>query len=318
MILLLNPAVLQRALQHPEGQEAALRKILSLSGPELQRTRAARLGSLLLAIALDEGAPHARRVQALRAMALLKSKGAAVALSPLLKGQSPEAISLARELARTWRRLKMKAPLSAAIGHIDPEVRAQAAALGAGGEKLCQLLKEDPWPMVRRAAAQGIKDPSCLKKAFKDGELEVVLAAIQRAGDLRDPSLLVSLEAIARDSKIPLPLRAMALNSLGALGQIKLAQAVLETHLKKGGLLDLSVGAIQGLSRDGSSPARTLLRAALDSPDLRIRNSAARALLQLSEKLSVERLMPRWGARERAAVEGMRPQDPDPADSDPE
>lgn len=318
-----DPTATLQALQHPEGRNAALTELLALNPPELQAARQRpELAAVMGLIAQDRAAGRGDRALAIRAFALLglRQEGGLEILAALLKhGEDPAEVALAREAALALRQLKAPGRLEPALDSKDPEVRQHAAAAGAGGARLCLLLKADPWPIVRRAAAVGLpaQHADCLAAAFND-EHRVAIAAVEAAGRVKRPALKAPLMALAGDRKRAPRLRASALGALGALGELGPAKVVIEAHLAKGGILPLVEGALRACFLDGGPEAREILKAALGSSSERARYLAGRALLQLGERAAVEARLSGWSGRARARLEALIKDPIDPAIDDPE
>jgi HEAT repeat protein len=309
----------------------ALHGLAGLDAVALQAARKSGLAQLGLEVALDPKQPFEDRVLGIRAVALLR--GPADALAQLIgPDTSPEGVALAREAARTLAILGRTAQLSGALQHADPEIRARAAALGVGGPLLCAALN-DPWPMVRRAAAQGLgaqpAHAACLATALEDPKAPVVTAAVQAIARAGLQGLVPQLRAIAGNARAPVALRVDTVLALGRLGDLEPAGTILDTHLSKGGIVPLANGAVRAFCAAGGAPATAQLTRALQSPAANIRVVAAEGLARLEHESSVPALRALLAnlrghhrARVQAAIERLAPaaDDPanDPAANDPE
>lgn len=330
-LLAFDPAATAKALGRPEARAGALRQVLSLRLPDLERARAERLALLAAAVVADETAHLDDRILAARATALLGGDGVAPLIATsLVRTDSPEQVALAREVAIALRKLEAPAELTPGLDSADPEVRATAAAAGAGAGTLCRLLREDVWPDVRAAAADGLAGQpdhaTCLADGLRDAEQSVSLASARAAGGTGRRELVEPLRTLAGDARAPVPSRVEAFVALGRLGDAEPARRALETHLSKGGIVPLAEASVYALTHTGLAAA-PLLRRALDSEAPPVRLAAARALATIGDAESIDRLRTlRDGAglRERAVYEealqrlGHDPDEADPALDDPE
>ncbi len=319
-----------RALEHPEARPGTLRRLADLTLFELQAARRAGLGYVVAKVAADPAVGHVDRVLAVRAAAVLGGGPEVVeVLIPLtVADEAPEAVVRAREAARALSQLHESGALDGALAHADPEVRALAAAAGAGGAaRLCPLLRGDPWPRVRVAAARGLTfhpaETGCLADGLTDAAPQVRMAAAQAAAEAPVPALRPALRQVAGDVAAPVEARAEALVALAALGDTEPAGKVLDTHLAKGGIAPLALGAVRALARAGEVGR---VRAALASKAPRVQLLAARALAEAGDVASVpalEALRATLRGRARDAVDDalrrLGAADPDdPAANDPE
>lgn len=335
LALAFDPSATTRALNHADGRSGALRQLLKLNATDLQRARAAQLTPLIGLVAQDASARFADRVLATRALALLGAPDGVGSLRPLsvLTG-SPENVALAREASRALRQLGAALALEGALAHPDPEVRAMAAAAGAGRQSLCRLLESDDWPMVRAAAARGLaahpeEGAACLAAGLRDRRTQVVLAAIEAAGQVGAKALVGPLRRIAGDARASLPTRVEALIALGHLGDGEPARMVLRTHLAKGGIVPLAIAATRALAALNQIEDRPLLRRTLESEAPVVQITAAQVLATVGDTESVpllEAMLPQLAPRHRETVRYQlrrlapdRDWDPeDPASHDPE
>ncbi|MCB9539043.1 MAG: HEAT repeat domain-containing protein [Myxococcales bacterium] len=319
-----------RALEHPEARTGTLRRLADLTLAELRAARRGGLGYVVAQVAADATVDHVDRVLAVRAAAVLGGGPEVVeVLAPLtVADEAPEAVVRAREAARALSQLGEGGALDGALGHADPEVRALAAGAGAGGpERLCPLLSGDPWPRVRAAAARGLtfhpQQTGCLAEALKDAAPTVRMARARAAAEAPVPALRPALRAVAGDAAAPVEARAEALVALAGLGDVEPAGRVLDTHLAKGGIGPLALGAVRALARAGEVGR---VRAALASKDLPVQLVAVRALAEAGDAASVpalEALRTTLRGRAREAVDDalrrLGAADPDdPAADDPE
>lgn len=326
----LDLAAAARALEHPEARTGTLRRLANLTLFELQAARRAGLGYVVAQVAADAAIGHVDRVLAVRAAAILGGGPEVVdALAPLtVADEAPEAVVRAREAARALSQMGEGGALDGALGHADPEVRALAAGAGAGGAaRLCPLLTGDPWPRVRSAAARGLTfhpaDTGCLAEGLTDPTIEVRRAAARAAAEAPVAALRPGLRRLAGDAAAPAEARAEALVALAALGDTEPAGRVLDTHLAKGGIGPLALGAVRALARAGEVGR---VRAALASKTPRVQLAAVRALAEAGDVASVpalEALRVTVGGRAREDVDDalrrLGAADPDdPASNDPE
>ncbi len=311
LTLSFDPSATTRALSHADGRPGALRQLLRLGATDLARARSARLTPLIGLVAQDENIRFADRVLATRALALLGDPAGVEVLQPLsLLDGKPENVALAREASRSLRQLGATLALSDALAHSDPEVRAMAAAAGAGAQSLCRVLKSDDWPMARAAAAKGLaghpeQAATCLAAALHDVRPQVVLAAIESAGRVGAKGLIPPLRRIAGDARAVLPERVEALVALGHLGDGEPARRVLETHLAKGGIVPLATAATRALAALNAPGDRALLRRTLESEAPIVQISAAQVLATLGDAEAVpllEALLPKLAPRHRETV----------------
>ncbi len=320
-LLLAGPAfdlgATQRALARPEGREAALTTLDRLSPPDRATARAAGIGGLLVAIAADPAASLRDRAWSLRLAPLYD--GPPEPLAPLLAGaDTPEAVALAREAAQALSVAGATALLAAGRAHPDPEVRATVARSGALGADTCALLS-DPWPAVRRAAAQGLRRhpaaAGCLVPALSDADPSVVMAATRVAGGSGVAALQPALRRIAGNARAAIPARVEAIIALGHLGDTEPARRILSTHAAKGGIEPLADAAVRALAGDASDASLQPLRDALRAPSERVRVSAAQALAQRGDRDSLPairalaaRCQPQARAALAAALQRLDPQ----------
>ena len=281
---------------------ARLRAVRTMSRAQVIRARAEGLPARIAAL-LESDAALADRLLAARALGRLGTDPAISTLAAAaVRYASPEEIALAREAARALKQLHAKDALKPALTSPDPEVRAAAAASGAGGTALCDMLAKDPWPMVRIAAAQGLAGTSaaCLATGFTDPDERVSIATARAAIDAPTPALRPALRRLAASPKAATEARAHAFVALAALGDLEPAIAAMKTHLAKGEIVPLAQaavrafavkgdvgqltqalrsaspsvvrGAVQALLVEGSPAARAAVDAAIQGADPRLAN----------------------------------------------
>lgn len=339
----IDPAATVRALAHAEAREGALKQVLSADAEGRRALREAGVVEALLALALDAQAPFQARTLALRA-AGLTAHGAEVdtlasLLSPALDASPTtasdparaQALALALEASQALRGAGARAALTPAVTAADPDVRAVALGAAGGPEQLCAALS-DPQPVVRVAAARALGRQAghadCVVAALKDRAPSVRGAALSAIGEARVGSAVDAVRAIAGNARGPTQVRAEALAVLGLLGDRGPARAALDTHLSKGGIVPLALGAVAALA-DSTDPVDLgRLRAAVSSKESSVAVRAAQALALRDDRQSVPALAAlraRVGARYVADVDAALerlgappPQPPDPADLDDE
>ena len=336
-----EPAATLRALRHDEGRASAL-KVLDALSPAERAAAAAfderAIPRALAELAADAEARIGHRLLAVEVLARLAALAAVEPLSERLRHTgTPEEIAVARAAAVALRGLGARAALAPAATSPDPEVRATVAGAAAAPDTLCAALK-DPWPVVRAAAARGLAgrpaESPCLLLAFDDRDAPVRIAAIQAAGQAGVKAAAPPLRALAAETNAPLPLRVEAVVALGRLGDTEPAQKVLNTHLAKGGIVPLALGAVAALAAADRPESRETLRRALDSKAESVVAGAALALAALRDteaRPALERARERVHARHREAVEQAlerlapgaapatgSPTSDDPAAADPE
>ena len=326
-LFIFDPAATERALTNPQGRDAALSQLMSLNPSQRARVSQTDLTRAIGALANDKAASIRHRVKAIRVIALL-GEGAGSLVDLVTQTDSPESTAVAREAARALRQLGMAGALRTAVTSPDPEIRASAAAAGAGTpEVLCMLLKDDPWPIVRVAAAQGlVQHPEaavCLKQAFNAGGA-VALAAIESAASLEDPRFKESLRAIAGDAKYALTGRVEAVVALAHLGDREPADRIMATHLSSGGIEPLTMAALRAFAVFDDRPA---IRMGMTSKSPQVQVTAARILIRLRDMESMAQIralyneLPRRPARalrDELDRQGLLLPSADPAESDPE
>ncbi|MGK0362319.1 MAG: hypothetical protein ACI9U2_004640 [Bradymonadia bacterium] len=257
---------------------AVLRSVRGMSRAQIARALADGLPARVAAM-LDSQAPLPDRLLAARALGRLGTDPAISALAVVMQRYaSPEEIALAREAARALKRLRAHAALLPALASPDPEVRAAAAASGAGGAALCDVLAKDPWPMVRIAAAQGLAGTSaaCLSAGLVDPNERVSIATARAAIDAPAPALRPALRRLAANQKAATEARAHAFVALAALGDLEPATAAMKTHLAQGEIVPLALAAVRAFAVKGDVGQ---LIGALRSASPRVVRAAAQASL---------------------------------------
>jgi len=339
----LDPAATVRALGHAEAREGALRQVLNADAAARRSLREAGVVEALVALALDTQAPFEARALALRAAGASGHGSEVDALAPLLTpalertsaganaSTRARGLALALEAAQALRAAGARAALTPAATAPDPDVRAVALGAAGGPEQLCAGLS-DPQPVVRAAAARALGrhegHADCLVAALKDRAPSVRGAALMAVGEARVASAVGAVRAIAGDARGPTQVRAEALGVLGLLGDLEPARAALDTHLSKGGIVPLALGAVAALAESADTSDLGRLRAAASSKELSVAVRAARALALRGDHESlpaISALRARTGARYAADIDaalerlGAQPSaEPDPADVDDE
>jgi hypothetical protein len=189
-------------------------------------------GAAASATALLPGADFRERYLLLQPAALFAKRGAPEALrfleAVISRDPSPEVRAQAARSAREVSALKPA--LVTALSDASPRVR--EAALVALSERLgpsdaarvAELLRDDPWPFVRVAAASAFgtarlddASASALVAALDDRSLAVRLGAVKAIGSARVFSGADRVRAVASDGRLDTSLRAAALVALGRL-----------------------------------------------------------------------------------------------------
>ncbi len=252
-----DPSATIRALKYEEARQGALAQVLTLNETELKRAKGTGLATAALSVASNSNIHVHDRILAIRVVSRLGGPDHMVGLAPLLSARTnPESIVLAREAALALYQAGATPLLARGIGHPDPEVRATAARSGAGGPFLCDLIKADPWPQVRASAVEGLsvrpQDSKCLLQALADSDVSVLRAAVDSAQKLAMNQALPALRRIALSKHQPRDLRGEAIYALCALGDFRIAEAVLKNHLTHGGMQALAASAVRALGRTQS------------------------------------------------------------------
>ena len=275
-----------------------LRGVRSMTRAQIAQARTDDLPARIAA-QLEAPGPLPERLLAARALARLGTPSGVAALAAAARRHAtPEEIALAREAARALKQLRAVEALAPALSSPDPEVRALAAAAGAGGAALCEVLAKDPWPMVRVAAAQGLSGTSaeCLSAGLRDADEGVSIASARAAIDAPAPALRPALRRLAASPKAVTEARAHAFVALAALGDLEPATAALKTHLTDGEIEPLALAAVRAFA---VAKDVTQLTEALISSSPSVVRAAARALLLEGS--------PAAKAAVSAAVEGADP-----------
>ena len=318
-----DPTAAINALKHDDGREGAFAQVMHLDGRAMASAR--RSQALIEAVGrvLDNPTlPIAHRILAARTLARLKA-GAPVLARQLDRGQATaESTALAREVAVALRQLNTEegsAALLGALSHRDPEVRAVASASAlspdapaAEVEAVCERLLQDPWPVVRARAAEGLRaqraGARCLVEALKDKQPKVQRAAAAGLVTLKAPESEAPLLKLAGDPRADVAARAEALSALGALNVLDPARQVLETHLERGGIEPLATGAARAAALSTAPASLDLLRLAVTSKTPSVALVAAQALTARKDLESLpllQALHSRIDARRRPAVQRM-------------
>jgi len=339
----LDPAATVRALGHAEAREGALRQVLNADAAARRSLREAGVVEALVALALDTQAPVEARALALRAAGASGHGSEVDALASLLApaldrtsaganaSMRAQGLALALEAAQALRAAGARAALTPAVTARDPDVRAVALGSAGGPEQLCAGLS-DPQPVVRVAAARALgrhaEKADCLIPALQDRAPSVRGAALTAVGEARVASAVDAVRAIAGDARGPTQVRAEALAVLGVLGDRAPARAALDTHLSKGGIVPLALGAVAALADSTDAEDLRRLRAAVSSKEASVAVRAGRALALRGDRESLPSLTAlraRVGARYAADVDAALEQlgapvegEADPADVDDE
>ncbi|MEE2787452.1 MAG: HEAT repeat domain-containing protein [Myxococcota bacterium] len=271
----------RQALDHDSSREGTLRLILTLNAIELKEARRAPLGFPLVRLVENQSLPVRERIMAARAIARLNARQVSDRLGPLLgRVETPESTAVAREVAQTLYQLGARQTLRAGLGSRDPEVRRFAAQSGAGGLALCALLRDDPWPMVRTAAAQGLglepRASSCLQAGLKDPAPKVRAACVEALSELGNAASIEQFRAFALNANEDRRVRRAAIMALGQLGHVRTASDLISTHLKHGELAPLAQVAVISLAH--SKVPDTVFLQALHSTAPTVILAAARIL----------------------------------------
>ncbi|MEE2756744.1 MAG: HEAT repeat domain-containing protein [Myxococcota bacterium] len=258
LILILTafePATTLRALKYDEARQGAIVQLFSLNQAELIAAKASAIPTQLVTIAADRTLPTAERILAIRATEHLGTNQHAVALFELMQRvETPVDIAVSREIAALLYSFGAVPLLSQVIDHPDPEVRIWAARSGSARDALCRHLNEDPWPAVRAAAAEGIAvHPDlapCLLGGTQDASDRVQAAAIDSIGKLAYAPAKHILKKIALSPKKSRKLRGEALIALSRMGMHDISKAIIDNHLKHGGIIELTVSALHALGKE--------------------------------------------------------------------
>ena len=283
-----------KALRHPQGISEGLRYLLSTSVHTLKVADSPLLFRQVISIACasthedrlsDQGTDQIAYARA--AVEVLKRKGIHhECLEKIWRqtAQPPRSIYgqhqtdlLARETVQLLAQQGRVDLLSGSLQHPDPEIRAIAARRGVDPEQLCSLMS-DRWSFVRRAAVLGIEEvalPSgiCLTELLNDSSLLVSVPAAEALGRLATAAwaqrssppkiLLNSLNDTAQDQQAVLVVRLAALLALARWGQYEVALKYWQSHLQDGGLVPISLGALDALVLSGSVNTLEVLQQAL-------------------------------------------------------
>jgi HEAT repeat protein len=289
-------AVLQEEPRCGSGVDAArLGDLAGLVGQLARGSSAAPAASERLVEAARCAVDFALRVRLHRALGAVGDPQAAPFLDERARGERDEVLRyLAVQAAGALEGGAGRATLRHALGDADPRVRKTAilglAARKEGGPELARALGTDGWPLVRRAAAEGLGlscgAPGPLIRALGDSAEEVrlaTLASLARCGNLSHPLLA----GLLLDDRQPPAVRGLATALLArsdypeaprtlarALGQ------VLDhpTDDERGAHLALSI--LRALSRrcDHSREAREALTRAAEDPEPQIQRAARQTL----------------------------------------
>jgi HEAT repeat protein len=282
-LLAFDPAATVRALKFDEAREGALIQLFELDYGQLEHARGAQMSGAIAQVILDENISLKERIIAVRALSHLQARQGATHLASVLRLETtPEGVALAREAARALYQLGARQHLIPGLGSVDPEVRAYAARSGAGGPALCAVLTQDPWPMVRAAAAEGVvleaQAAKCLIAGLKDSDQDVRRAVVRGLGEARVMGATEALEKLVRRSKNPMGLRIDALFALGQMGAARGPKAILNHHLMHGGLERLAHGAVAALLVSRTNEPILVKTTRSKSP--RVALAAARGLVE--------------------------------------
>ncbi len=317
-LLAFDPAASVRALRHDDARPGALRQILRLDAVELSVARGADLAGPVAALLPDPRIPVADRILAARALALLDRPEAVDDLgAQAARDATPEDVAVARESALALRQMGATDALASLLSARDPEVRATAAAAGAGPERLCALAREDAWPAVRAAAARGLarhpERAACLAEALADVDATVALTAARTLAVSPGEAARSALRRVAGDPQADVPLRREAVTALGRLGDLEPAEKILARHLADGTIVPLAEAAVEALAAAPGAPSSEQLRRALASPAPSVQRAAARALATRGDpesRAALDAFLERLPAHERRSLQLPRADEP--------
>lgn len=316
-----------KALRHPRGSLDALRYLHQLPPSDLLTFKTEELLVELDHLALDSQRSLQVRIWSIELLKRLKAprevlKQLWLQSHPIHSTDVKEqhTLILARHAVLALRGLARPDLLSGALNHPDPEIRAHAASAGADPHLLCHVLTQDPWPEVRYQAVLGLEkiggeQALCLSQALKDTKDQVQEQAARVLGLLsHDPSwsptlqqrkdLIKGLRALAGTPSAPLNARASALISLGRWDSLEPSDQVLKTHLDKGGIVPLTLAALQAVALSSiqiEERVPRLIDALKKSTALEVRLKAAGLLVKLDTKVAiraVQRVADQTGGRE--------------------
>ena len=164
---LATPIPLGSRLMAPEERPAALQSLIDGVAHPTAKEKA-HVVRILVRMSEDEDNELKTKIYAIRALGTLKS--AVPALLKRIPGPfvSEEQRALAIESARALARFAPPSVVAPWLAHPDPEFRGIAARLGGSSETLCKLIQNDPWPMVRRMAVQGLSATSNPQRCLGD------------------------------------------------------------------------------------------------------------------------------------------------------
>ncbi|MBV71180.1 MAG: hypothetical protein CMH52_07490 [Myxococcales bacterium] len=250
-----NPTTTLRALKYDEARQGAIEQLFSLNRAQVDAAKKSRIPAQLVIIASNPNHATSERILAIRATKHLGSNQHAVALFPLInRVETPVDIAVGREIAGLLYSFGAVPLLARAIDHPDPEVRIWAAKSGSARDVLCRHLNQDPWPLVRAAAAEGLAvHPDlapCLLGGLADPSEQVQAAAIDSIGKLAYTPAKKALQKIALSPRKSRQLRGDALIALSRIGMHDVAKAIVDTHLKHGGIVELTISALHALDRE--------------------------------------------------------------------
>ncbi len=179
---------------------------------------------------------------------------------------------LSRASALAYRRGGRVDLLQGMTKHPDPEVREHAAHAGADPETLCTCLN-DPWRLVRFAAIRGLEkvsDPRglCLIETMSTLDDDLRIRSVIALGRLAEsswakgqstpPHLSQALRELSRAPQESISIRRAALVALARWGSFSEAEAMVIAHLKSGGLVEVTRGALHAIISSGSQLSKTL------------------------------------------------------------
>ena len=200
------------------------------------------------------------KIYAIRALGTLESGNTVLASYIPAHFEDESARVLGIESAQALAKFAPPNIMASWLTHTDPEIRAIAARVGGNAEVLCERLKSDPWPIVRRAAVLGLSassEPSrCIEIGLNDKVSAVRLASVEVIGEshaLLSPTkrTLVRdrLHTLIKDSRQSNQIREQIMQTLGKMGECSAAASALNVYLQSGGLKPLLFSAIGALQR---------------------------------------------------------------------
>ena len=313
---LATPIPLGSRLMAPEERQAVLRSLIDgVANPAAKEK--AHVVRILVRMSKDEDNDLHTKIYAIRALGTLKS-GVPTLLERILGPfVSEEERALGIESARALARFAPPSVMAQWLVHPEPELRSIAARLGGSSETLCKLIQNDPWPMVRRTAVQGLSATSnpqlCLGAALSDPMSSVRLASLETLSDSHgllsetERQLVIKrLRSLVKDRTQKKRIREQAMLALGKMGDCSAARAALTVYLDSGALKSLLFAAIGSLQR--CDELNAYVPKLLASSNDQVVMLGVRAAFEESETKgceTIEALRSNFVARRRSALQDL-------------